>query len=128
MPHVRGAGTAAIAVALAAIALAASSVATATATTAGDLLSARAYASALYGPRGAQLPFAGPQQAVCATPGSGAVQCLIHVLAAGGAAPGARPGTVTTPTGLGPSTIKSVYGYTTSPGAGAGETMAIVAA
>jgi len=126
MPAVSGARTVAIALAIAAVAIAASSVAAATATSAGDLLAAGAYSSALYGPRGAQLPFAGPQQAVCATPGSGVAQCLIHVLAPGDAAPAARPGTITTPTGLGPSTIKNVYGYTTSAGAGAGETIAIV--
>lgn len=37
-----------------------------------------------------------------------------------------RPNASTSPTGLSPSTIQSVYGFTTSPTAGAGQTIAIV--
>lgn len=84
----------------------------------------------LYAPTGAHLPFGGSQQGVCAqaSPGGGG-QCLIHVLApAAGGAPAARFGSteVTTPYGLSPSTIRTVYGYSTSAEAGAGETIALV--
>ncbi len=119
-------GAVVIAACAVAIGAAASSVSTAAATSSGSALAAGAYSSALYGPRGAQLPFAGPQKSVCASAAPGAGQCLIHVLAPDGAAPGARPTTITTPTGLSPNTIKSVYGYTTSPSAGGGQTIAIV--
>ena len=87
------------------------------------------YSFGRYAPRGAHLPFGGSQRAVCgqAQPGGGG-QCLIHILQPGGAAPAARSGTteVKAPYGLSPATIEGVYGYTTSPGAGAGETIAIV--
>ncbi len=82
----------------------------------------------LYAPGGAHLPFGGAQHAVCSAPSSGAGHCLIHVLAPGGATPAAQRGVteVKTPTGLSPSTIKSVYGYSTSTAAGTGETIAVV--
>jgi hypothetical protein len=78
----------------------------------------------LFAPRGAHRPFAGSQQAVCARSRGGEVvgRCLIHVLT-----PTARPAlTITSPTGLSPSTIKTVYGYPTSTTAGTGQTIALV--
>jgi hypothetical protein len=82
----------------------------------------------LYAPRGAHLPFSGSQQAVCSAPSAGAGHCLIHVLAPSSASPAAQRGVteVKTPTGLSPSTIKSVYGYSASTAAGTGQTIAIV--
>ena len=82
----------------------------------------------LFAPRGSHLPFGGSQHAVCGQAGSGAGKCLIHVLAPAASVAPARSTTTTisTPSGLPPSTIESVYGYTTSPGAGAGQTIALV--
>lgn len=80
----------------------------------------------LFAPRGAHRPFGGSQHGVCGQAAAGAAgACLIHVLQApaGAAAPAT---TITTPTGLSPSTIKSVYGYTGSSAAGAGQTIALV--
>jgi subtilase family serine protease len=85
------------------------------------------YSSAPYAPRGAHLPFGGSQRAVCGRTELGGGHCLIHVLQPSGATPAARPSvTITAPTGLSPSTIKSVYGYSTSASAGAGKTIALV--
>ena len=81
------------------------------------------YASGQFAPRGAHLPFGGAQQGVCGQAASGAGECLIHVLSP---AAGGRTTTVTTPTGLSPSTIKAVYGFSTSAAAGAGQTIALV--
>jgi hypothetical protein len=82
----------------------------------------------LFAPRDSRLPFGGSQHAVCSAPSGDAGHCLIHVLAPGGTSPAAQRGVteVKTPTGLSPSTIKSVYGYSTSATAGAGQTIAIV--
>ncbi|MFZ2052470.1 MAG: PKD domain-containing protein [Solirubrobacteraceae bacterium] len=82
----------------------------------------------LFAPRGAHLPFGGSQQAVCSVPSAGAGHCLIHVLAPSGASPAAQRGVteVKTPTGLSPSTVKSIYGYSASTAAGTGQTIAIV--
>ncbi len=79
------------------------------------------YSSAEYAPRGAHLPFAGSAQAVCGQPGIGIAQCLTYVLKPSGATPDA-----TGPTGLPPSTIEDVYGYTSASTAGSGQTVAIV--
>lgn len=87
------------------------------------------YSSGVYAPHSAHLPFGGSQHGVCAQaqPGGGG-QCAIHVLQPGGPSPAARGGVteVKTPYGLPPATIKSVYGYTASTGAGAGQTIALV--
>jgi hypothetical protein len=82
----------------------------------------------LYAPRDSHLPFGGSQHGVCSQPSDGVGHCLIHVLQPDGASPAAQRGVteVKTPTGLSPSTIKSVYGYSTSTEAGAGQTVAIV--
>lgn len=77
-----------------------------------------------YAPRGARLPFSGPQQSVCGTPSRGQGECLIHVLKPSTSKPAQTD--VTSPTGLPPSTIESVYGFSTSSTAGAGETIALV--
>jgi len=82
--------------------------------------------SSIYGPGGAQLPFTGPQQSVCATAAPGAGQCLIHVLDTDWGAPAARTITITAPSGLSPAAIEAVYGYTTASTAGAGQTIALV--
>lgn len=85
----------------------------------------------LFSPRGAQLPFAGAQQGVCAqasaSPGATG-ECLIHILSPGSSTPAAqgRVTEVKTPYGLPPSTIKTVYGYSSSSEAGAGQTIALV--
>ena len=81
------------------------------------------HSSGLRGPSGARLPFGGSERSVCGEPVSGSGQCLIRVLLPAGAAPDA---TITTPTGLAPSTIRNVYGYTASSTAGAGQTIALV--
>ena len=81
------------------------------------------YSSGKYAPRGAHLPFAGSDRAVCAKPRAGVGQCLIHVLKPSDATP---EGSVATPTGLPPSVIKGVYGFSTASGAGAGQTIALV--
>jgi hypothetical protein len=81
--------------------------------------------SHLFAPRGAHVPFGGSQRGVCGIGGSGVGQCLIHVL--GDGAPTAHGATtITSPTGLAPSTLKAVYGYSPVATAGAGETVAIV--
>ena len=82
----------------------------------------------LFAPRGSHLPFGGSQHAVCGQAGGDAGRCLIHVLqpAAGATPERSSTTTVATPTGLSPSTIEGVYGYTTSPSAGAGQTIALV--
>jgi hypothetical protein len=117
--------------ALASLALVLLSVSTAAA--AGSARDARVrgpYSSAPYAPRGARLPFGGSQRAVCGRAQIGAGSCLIHILQPSGAAPvapAARSGvTITAPSGLAPSTIKSVYGYATPSTAGAGQTIALV--
>lgn len=96
----------------------------------GFAVSAGAYAPFqrhLYAPGGAHLPFGGSQHAVCAQPAAGAGHCLIHILQPGAGAPQAgRTATVTSPTGLSPATIESVYGYSNAATAGAGQTVAIV--
>jgi len=60
--------------------------------------------------------------AVCPSPPSGYGHC--HVLVATDA--NGNPDASSAPTGLGPATIKSAYGFTTSSTAGAGRTVAIV--
>jgi len=79
------------------------------------------YTSGLYAPSGAHLPFAGSAQAVCGQPGVGVAQCLTYVLKPSGVTPAAS-----LPTGLPPSTIEGVYGYTSSSTAGFGQTIALV--
>jgi subtilase family serine protease len=107
---------------VAALAATATSASTAAAHVAGDAGLRGPYSSGVFAPRGAHLPFPGAQRAVCGQANVGSAQCLIHVLA-----PAARSAaTVTSPTGLSPATIKSVYGYTSSASAGAGETIALV--
>jgi subtilase family serine protease len=107
---------------VAALAAAATSASTAAAHVAGDAGLRGPYSSGLFAPRGAHLPFPGAQRAVCGQANVGSAQCLIHILA-----PAAQSAaTVTSPTGLSPATIKSVYGYTSSSSAGAGETIALV--
>ena len=78
--------------------------------------------SGVFGPGGAHVPFSGLQRAVCGVVGVGGARCLVHVLT-----PSVGPAaTVTSPTGLSPSAIESVYGYASSSSAGAGQTIAIV--
>jgi subtilase family serine protease len=60
--------------------------------------------------------------AVCPTPAFGAAHCHALVVTDRNGNPLAS----TSPTGLSPATIKSVYGYTTSSTAGGGQTIAIV--
>ncbi|MGO9302068.1 MAG: InlB B-repeat-containing protein, partial [Acidimicrobiales bacterium] len=79
------------------------------------------YSSGLFAPSGAHLPFAGSAQAVCGQPGIGLGQCLVDVLQPSGAAPDTA-----SPTGLSPSTIEGVYGYTSASTAGSGQTIALV--
>ncbi|MGO9582937.1 MAG: hypothetical protein ACLP36_09030 [Acidimicrobiales bacterium] len=81
------------------------------------------YSSRLDAPNGARLPFPGSEQAVCGKPGVGVGQCLVHVLKPSEAT---SEGTVTAPTGLPPSTIEGVYGFTAASSAGAGQTIALV--
>lgn len=89
-------------------------------------------------------PFAGPSQTVCGTAGAGFASCFVQVLQPGsttqqvpqvnGSAPAASPNsaggspgaTVATPSGLSPSTIDSVYGFSVATNGGAGKTIAIV--
>jgi subtilase family serine protease len=90
-------------------------------------------------------PYAGPSQTVCGTAGAGFASCFAQVLQPGsttqqvpqvnGSAPlapspntaGGSPGaSVATPSGLSPSTIDSVYGFSSSTKGGAGKTIAIV--
>ena len=86
-------------------------------------------------------PFAGPSQTVCGTAGAGFARCFVQVLQPGSttqqvpqangstAAPntaGGSPGVVTAPSGLSPSTIDSVYGFSAATNSGAGKTIAIV--
>jgi PKD repeat protein len=81
----------------------------------------------LYSPANARLPFAGSQHGVCGQASPGGSQCQIHVLPRGtGGVPTAGTTEVTSPYGLAPSTIKTIYGYPTSAEAGAGETIALV--
>jgi hypothetical protein len=61
-------------------------------------------------------------RAVCPTPPAGYARCHELVVTDRGGNPLAS----TSPTGLGPATIKSVYGFPTSSTAGAGKTIAIV--
>ena len=76
----------------------------------------------LSSPKGSRLPFEGSQHPVCAQAQAGSDACLAHVLA-----PAPRLGaTITSPTGLSPNAIKSVYGYPSWETAGVGETVAIV--
>jgi hypothetical protein len=71
------------------------------------------------GPNG----FGHSERSVCSAPGAGDAQCLAHFLHRGeGVTPDASP----TPTGLGLTAIQSIYGFPTSPTAGAGKTIAIV--
>ena len=87
----------------------------------GHTQEAAPYASAQYAPRGAHLPFTGSAKAVCGQPGLGVAQCLTYVLKPSGATPDA-----TVPTGLPPSAIEGVYGYTSASTAGSGQRIAIV--
>jgi hypothetical protein len=81
------------------------------------------WASGKYAPRGSHLPFGGPQQAVCREASASVGECLIHVLTP---AAGGRTTVVTSPSGLPPNTIKSVYGFNPSSTAGFGQTIALV--
>ena len=60
---------------------------------------------------------------VCGAVPTGQARCHVHVSHTGD---GVRPDASTSPTGLPPSTIKSVYGFPTGLTAGAGKTIAIV--
>ena len=82
---------------------------------------AGAVESRRYLPAGARLPFPGSARAVCGQPGAGVAQCLADVLHPSGAAPDAS-----SPTGLSPSVIETVYGFTPALTAGSGQTVAIV--
>jgi hypothetical protein len=82
---------------------------------------AGAVASRPYLPGDARLPFPGSARAVCGRPGVGIAQCLADVLHPSGAAPDAGY-----PTGLSPSVIEAVYGFTPALTAGSGQTVAIV--
>jgi uncharacterized repeat protein (TIGR02543 family) len=79
------------------------------------------HASGLYAPSGARLPFTGSAKAVCGQPGVGVAQCLTDVLEPRGPTPN-----LATPTGLSPSTIEDLYGYTSASTAGFGQTIAVV--
>src|SRR5262245_14969023 len=71
------------------------------------------------GPHG----FGHSERSVCGAAGAGDAQCFAHFLHRGeGVTPDASP----SPTGLGVTAIQSVYGFPTSPTAGAGKTIAIV--
>ena len=61
--------------------------------------------------------------AVCGTAPAGRARCFADVVEHGRQA---RTEATTAPTGLAPSTLQAVYGLTTDPTAGAGETIAIV--
>jgi hypothetical protein len=79
-------------------------------------------ASAQTGGPPPQAAFGLSHHAVCGGVAAGRVRCLSDVADRG------RVGTEATaaPTGLAPATLQSVYGFTTSPTAGAGKTVAIV--
>lgn len=66
----------------------------------------------------------GVSHRVCGDVPAGFARCHAHVVDDG--APGPNRGGSSTPSGLSPSAIKSVYGFSTSLGAGAGKTIAIV--
>jgi hypothetical protein len=70
-----------------------------------------------------QAGFGLSHHAVCGSVPAGQVRCFSDVVEHGG-----RVGTEATPapTGLAPATVQSAYGFTTSPTAGAGKTIAIV--
>ena len=76
----------------------------------------------LFGPRGAHLPFSGSQHAVCATASPGAAACLSRWLEP----TGTPASVVSSPTGLPPTTIEGVYGFSNAQSAGTGETIALV--
>ena len=61
-------------------------------------------------------------QPVCPAARAGFARCLSDVVDDAGGSPAAT----TAPSGLAPSTIKSAYGFSTSPTAGSGKTVAIV--
>lgn len=78
-------------------------------------------------PRAPRTPTSRPQRAVCGAPGPGRAQCFVHVLEYGQDARGnPTPKAAIAPSGLSPDTLKSVYGFSTSPSAGAGQTVAVV--
>jgi fibronectin type 3 domain-containing protein len=81
------------------------------------------HASAQSGGPPPQADFGLSHHAVCGSVASGRAQCLSEVVEHRG-----RVGTEATvaPTGLAPATLQSVYGFTTSPTAGVGKTIAIV--
>jgi len=74
-----------------------------------------------YGLGHGELPFVGSAQAVCGPAAAGGAQCLSDVLHPSGVAPDNS-----SPTGLAPSVIEGVYGFTSASGAGAGQTIALV--
>jgi subtilase family serine protease len=79
----------------------------------------------LFAPGGARLPFAGTQHAVCGTPTPGGAMCMAHVLQP--TATAATPaGVVSSPTGLPPSTIDGVYGFSSASTTGSTPTIALV--
>lgn len=76
---------------------------------------------------GPHTPWDQPQQAVCGPVAAGQARCLAHVLDRGRDAQGRpTPATTSAPEGLSPSTIESVYGFSSSASAGAGQTIAVV--
>lgn len=67
------------------------------------------------------------EQRVCAAPGPRQVECLAHVEKTGRSATGEPMATSSpTPIGLTPTNIQTAYGFSASPTAGAGQTIAIV--
>ena len=60
---------------------------------------------------------------MCDRPQAGRAQCHVHVLEA---SDGVTPDASTSPTGLAPAVVKSVYNFPTSATAGTGQTIAIV--
>jgi len=92
-------------------------------------------------PAGAQVPFGGTAQSVCAAAPVGYASCLARIIDHAGEtshfsfftraarAPNANPdkgGSSQAVSGLSPTNIESVYGFSGSSGAGAGKTIAIV--
>ncbi len=72
-------------------------------------------------PSDAAPPFAGSAQQVCGPPSPGMAQCLAEVLQPSGVQP-----ETSTPSGLSPDAIDTVYGYSSSTSAGSGQTIALV--
>ncbi len=75
-------------------------------------------------PSGVHRPFLGVTHSVCAVAKPGDAACLAQTLQSSTLQPNT---TVSSPTGLSPSTIKGAYGFTGSVSAGAGQTIAIAA-